>query len=349
MAAMNNGSGFCLILLAGLLWSQVLPAGEFRCALQTLKSAQGVIGQEHKYTFTGACSDSWVTSKKSGVFSSQTTTAGYHIAVNGRAVWKRATGYTREALELSGDVEGERQVTAICTRDPFLTDSPEGQGACSDYSPAVNVSAGKAYAELTAPRLWFEDSISTAVAQALSQSHSSSSAPPPPPPKPEPKTGQILPWKLFGGKGPVEIEAEERVSKKKFQVAGGRVAIQSMQSFGSDWSGGAQLFWSGGAPGAVLDLEVPVPRDGRYTVELYLTRAPDYGDLEIEVDGKPAETKFVGYGPVVGLGGAVVLGNFQLAAGARRISLMIAGKAEQSTGYFAGIDRIRLLPIASRH
>lgn len=142
----------------------------------------------------------------------------------------------------------------------------------------------------------------------------------------------------------LEIEAESLAKANVVQVAGGQVRVQSMSGFGNAWSGGEQLFWSGGAVGAVLDLLVDIPVGSKYAVEAYFTRAPDYGQVKIEVDGKPSPVTFDGMAPAVAQTGPTQLGNFPLPAGQRRISFMIVGKHPQSSGYYAGIDRIRLYP-----
>ena len=64
------------------------------------------------------------------------------------------------------------------------------------------------------------------------------------------------------------VEAEQLVKANKALVNGGKVAVQPMAGFGPGWSGNAQLFWSGGAVGAVLDLLVDVPAAATYAVEL---------------------------------------------------------------------------------
>jgi len=138
------------------------------------------------------------------------------------------------------------------------------------------------------------------------------------------------------------VEAETLLMPGKYLVNGGKIAVQGMTGFGQGWGGGRQLFWSGGSPGAVLDLIVDVATPGRYDVTLFLTRAPDYGNFQVEVDGKPSPVSFEGYARRVVPSGAVRAGMFQLAHGPRKISLMITGKSPQSTNYYVGIDRIVL-------
>jgi len=142
----------------------------------------------------------------------------------------------------------------------------------------------------------------------------------------------------------MEIEGEALVTSGAYELVGGQARVQQMSGFGSGWGGGAQLFWSEGAPGAVLDLLVDVPAASKYALEIYMTRAPDYGQIQFEVDGKPSEVTFDGMAPQVMTSGPVQLGTFPLQAGQRRVSLMITGKYAQSSGYYVGIDKLRLYP-----
>jgi hypothetical protein len=140
------------------------------------------------------------------------------------------------------------------------------------------------------------------------------------------------------------VEAEQLAQAGKILVNGGRVDVQDMAAFGSGWSGNAQLFWTGGAVGGVLDLLVDVPVAATYTLEIYLTRAPDYADLSIEVDGTPSPVEFSAFAAGVMAPGPTQAGKFSLQPGPRKVSLMITGKYPQSTGYFVGIDRVVLYP-----
>jgi hypothetical protein len=115
-----------------------------------------------------------------------------------------------------------------------------------------------------------------------------------------------------------------------------------MKEFGPSWSGGAQLLWTGGSTGAVLDLLVEIPQDGAWVVELALTRAPDYAQLQFEVDQHPVEKRFDAYAPQVEAPASLLLGSFAMRAGPRRVSILISGKQHVSAGWLVGIDRVRL-------
>lgn len=144
------------------------------------------------------------------------------------------------------------------------------------------------------------------------------------------------------------IEAERLAHAGKITVNGGDANVQDMSGFGPGWSNDAQLFWTGGTVGAVLDLAVDVPAAGTYAVELYLTRAPDYADLDVEIDGQPSAVTVPGYASGVLAPEPVQAGRFTLQPGAHKVSFMIRGKSPRSTGYFVGIDRIVFRPAGQR-
>jgi hypothetical protein len=140
------------------------------------------------------------------------------------------------------------------------------------------------------------------------------------------------------------VEGEQLVHTGKASVNGGKIDVQPMAGFGQGWSQNAQLFWSGGSVGAVLDLTVDVPAASAYAVEVYLTRAPDYADLRLEIDGLPSPVTFSGFAPTVMAPNPMQAGKFSLQPGARKVSFMITGKYQQATNYFVGIDRIVFYP-----
>lgn len=144
-------------------------------------------------------------------------------------------------------------------------------------------------------------------------------------------------------------EGEHLVNSGKVTAKGGSVATQRMSGFGPGWSGDSQLFWGGGQVGAVLDLTIDIGEEGIYEVELHMTRAPDFGRLRIQVDGKDAADVFDGYAPTVVPSGPVKIGSFDLQPGPRNIRFTIEGRNPNSSNYFAGIDFVRLhkIPVAA--
>lgn len=144
---------------------------------------------------------------------------------------------------------------------------------------------------------------------------------------------------------PIIIEAEDLLAQGRVQVNGGALTVQAMQGFGAGWGKDAQVFWSGGAAGAVLDLTVNVPVAGKYRVELFMTRAPDYGDLLLQVEGHTASNSFSGFADNVVRSDAINVGTFDLPAGPRRIGLKLLGKHIKSSGHLVGVDQVRLVRV----
>lgn len=142
----------------------------------------------------------------------------------------------------------------------------------------------------------------------------------------------------------LEFEAESLLVAGTAQVRGGSIAAQSMREFGDGWSGGQQVLLRSGGTGAALDLIFEVPAGAMYAIELYLTRAPDYGQLRFEIDGRETDMTFDGAAPKVMPAGPYQLGRFALPPGSHRLTIKVAGKHEQSRGYLAGIDKLRLYP-----
>ncbi|TAK51930.1 MAG: hypothetical protein EPO25_14995 [Gammaproteobacteria bacterium] len=343
-------------------------AGALDCTSPTLRAASGVIGQKHQYKIAGTCSGS--SGFGANIFAPS-------FSYEGSASWDRVTGEARQKLRFSGNdnATGARVAVAKCSQDPFLRNPPGGTAQCGPVTVQVEMQSGKIHAELIRKEFWAPHSIALAEAQALSGHDPDSAAQnvgaaigrqvgasasgtgvgavagaaaslgTSTPARPRRSQVQAM-AEAAGVARPrlLELEAEALAKAARIVIAGGQVQVQPMGGFGGGWSGGEQLFWHGGAVGAVLDLVVDVPAASKYAVEIYLTRAPDYGKLSFEVDGQPSAMTFNGSSPAVAPSGPFQLGTFALQAGQRKVSLMIVGKDADSTGYFAGIDKLRLYP-----
>jgi len=137
------------------------------------------------------------------------------------------------------------------------------------------------------------------------------------------------------------IEAE-RMRVVKFERC--HPGTQNMAPWGAErWSNENQLFCPGEL-GAYVMLEFDVDTDGVYELEVYFTKAPDYGIVEVLIDEKQVGERFDGYSAKVEPSGKVSMGTLKLGAGKHTITFRVVGKNENSTNYFMGIDCIRLVP-----
>lgn len=118
-------------------------------------------------------------------------------------------------------------------------------------------------------------------------------------------------------------------------------AAQPMAEFGAgNWSGDAQLFCPSQGPHTVT-VQLPVERAGLQRLVLYTTRAPDFGVVEVLLDGQPLGA-FDAWGLAVLASGAVPLGQRHLAAGMHELRFVVRSKNPASTAYHLGIDALEL-------
>ena len=147
----------------------------------------------------------------------------------------------------------------------------------------------------------------------------------------DPKTGKV----------PNVLEGE---SLKIVGKTGGNAASQAMGGFPKDkWSGSDHLWWTGAKPGAKLELEFPVATESTYDVELVLTMAPDYGIVQVLIDGEALGGPIDCYDVDVVTTGVLSLGSRKFSAGDHKLGFQITGaNPKAAKGYMVGIDYLRL-------
>jgi hypothetical protein len=126
----------------------------------------------------------------------------------------------------------------------------------------------------------------------------------------------------------------------------GEAQLQGLTGFGAaKWKNDSQLWWTGAQPGAKLELGLSVAASGRYEVGVVLTKARDYGIVQLSLDGKKAGGPVDLFNPNVVPTGRIVLGTYDLSQGRHVLGVEILGanpKAEKS--YMFGISQIDLKP-----
>ncbi len=138
--------------------------------------------------------------------------------------------------------------------------------------------------------------------------------------------------------------ALEGESLKIISITGGNARKQGMSGFGGEWSGGAQLWWTGGKPDQKLTLAIPVKEAGTYTLYGALTMARDYGVVSITLDGKPVASSFDGYNsPKVIHTGEKEWGTHELSAGEHQLTFTLAPPNPAAVpSNMVGLDYVRL-------
>jgi len=123
----------------------------------------------------------------------------------------------------------------------------------------------------------------------------------------------------------------------------GQVRTQAMTRYEGTWENGDHLWWTGAKTGDKLELAVPVEKGGLYRVSIVLTKARDYGIVQLYVDGKKAGEPIDLYNPRVIPSGPIELGSFDLTSGEHKLTVEIVGTNPQAIPSFMfGIDRVIL-------
>jgi hypothetical protein len=123
----------------------------------------------------------------------------------------------------------------------------------------------------------------------------------------------------------------------------GQARKQELDGFGGSWSNDAHLWWTDARPGDELTLSVPVRMTGRYKPTLQLTKAPDYGIVQLYLDDQPLGENIDLYHATVVPTGPLQFGERELTAGDHTLRVKIIGANEKAVkSYMFGLDYIKL-------
>ncbi|HND53466.1 MAG TPA: VCBS repeat-containing protein, partial [Pirellulaceae bacterium] len=141
------------------------------------------------------------------------------------------------------------------------------------------------------------------------------------------------------------IEAENCTAK----VTAGSVRSQNMAGFKADkWSGGEQLFWSGGRPGDKLDLQLSA-KSGEMDIDVVLSCARDYAIVQLQLDGEPLGKPVDLFEETVLTTGVLTFPKVKLKDQPHTMTIQILGANEQAaSSHMVGIDFIRFRAPASK-
>jgi hypothetical protein len=145
----------------------------------------------------------------------------------------------------------------------------------------------------------------------------------------------------------IHIEAEAKFPPIERQ--GGYAQPQNMRPWKrARASRGRQLFFDAKHEGAWFAFEQYVFEAGDYRLAGRLGMGPDYGIVQISVDGQALEPTFDGYSPQVRIGTWRSESTVHLEPGTHRVRLEVVGRSEESVGWVAGLDVLRFERVAGR-
>ena len=108
--------------------------------------------------------------------------------------------------------------------------------------------------------------------------------------------------------------------------SGGTHEVQNLAFFEGRFSRDAHRWWRDGAVGDALVLGVPVAAAGRYKVSVVMTRADDFGRVQLSLGGTALGAPFDGYAETVQPSARLDLGEVTLKAGEQPLRLQLVGK-----------------------
>jgi hypothetical protein len=156
------------------------------------------------------------------------------------------------------------------------------------------------------------------------------------------RVGYWVPVEAAKVKGVIEGESLKILSK-----TGGDPQEQDLTGFGGSWSNDAHLWWINAKPGDKLVLALPVAKSGKYKLGMQLTKAPDYGIVQLYLDDQKVNDPFDLYHSSVSPTGLIPFGEHQLTAGQHKIMVEILGANDKAIkNYMCGLDYVKLEPVA---
>ena len=128
--------------------------------------------------------------------------------------------------------------------------------------------------------------------------------------------------------------------------------VQGMAHYGEQWSRHAHLLWDG-KQGDVLRLPFLVRFDSKYDISLRLTKAPDYGVCNINLDGRKISAAVDCYAGQVEIAPLLKLGVHRLTKGVHYLELNLVGANAQARPfkekgrYLLGVDYLKAVDLES--
>lgn len=141
------------------------------------------------------------------------------------------------------------------------------------------------------------------------------------------------------------LEGEEL---KILSKTGGSPRPQAMKHFAAGrWSGHSHLWWTGAKPGDSLVLAVPVEKAGTYEISVVLTKAVDYGVVQLAWNNERPTQPIDLFNKAVTNTPPISLGSFSLAPGLQKLTIAVTGANEAAVkNYMFGLDYVRLSRLA---
>ena len=154
--------------------------------------------------------------------------------------------------------------------------------------------------------------------------------------RPMPPAGMRIPLRV--------VTPATLIQAEKLDIDLGTITseVTDESRFGPDWSEGKQLQIHT-EDGETFTIRLKNLMDPDYSVEVYFTQGPDYGNVKI-YDGQRLAASFSGFNPTVRAGGKVTLSHLKAVHGRINLTFRVDGKNTLSKGFAVGLDGVNLNP-----
>ncbi len=127
------------------------------------------------------------------------------------------------------------------------------------------------------------------------------------------------------------------------EISNGSYQIQTIKLW--DWSQDSQLWWIADKDHAIMTADFLIEEDGLYQINLTYSKAIDYGNFRVSINGNPYGKTLVGYHDQTGkevITANANLGQVELIKGENTITFMIDGQHKDAVErYMLGIDQLQ--------
>jgi hypothetical protein len=114
-----------------------------------------------------------------------------------------------------------------------------------------------------------------------------------------------------------------------------------MTNYTGTWKNNDHLWWTNAKPGDKLEVAIPVKKTGTYQLSVVLTKARDYGIVQLSINGKKAGEPIDLYDPQVVPTDPIPIGTHELTEGEATLGVEILGANEKAIkSYMFGLDYV---------
>lgn len=142
------------------------------------------------------------------------------------------------------------------------------------------------------------------------------------------------------------VDENGKIEGEFLEVVSGGSGTASAQSGNFGWSRESQLWWRNAETGNELVTKFVLNKTGKFKVSANLTKAVDYGIIQLYINGIAVGPKFDGYMDSGVKAFEVDLGTLVLSEGENILSVKILGSNKNAQpGNMAGIDFLQFTPV----